>query len=164
MTALQDIRFPVFNLRGIEKTWEDSNILYVKTVYDTYILDNKNLKGDILGERRLRVTGKLYKLGKCIENFSVLANNTYTNKLFIDSDGILFKYLKTVVRPVKYFKVKKVHKTEQGKVLELYGTSVPYLLKRGDAAEYIGLVLLSESNKLLYELSDTHKDEHKVWI
>lgn len=157
---LSEISFPVYNLRHVTRTYEENKVLYAETIYDTYIIDNKNLRGDTLGERRLRVQGeKLYRLGEVVENLQQFKQISKKSDNFIDSTGKVFKYKKSRYCTVRTYEVVAVH---PNKVVSLRGTSIPYKVK--DVLAYVCLLHTSNQGRLVFETTDEHKEDYKIWI
>ena len=62
---LFDIQFPIYSItRTYKRIWVEMNVTYIETESGIYVLDNKNVEGDSLGKRRLRITNDIYKLYK----------------------------------------------------------------------------------------------------
>lgn len=111
---LFDIKFPVYSLpKSYEKLWTKYNVTYLETIHDTYVLDNKNMPGDTLGKRRAHINNsKLYNPRHVYQNISQFLHSK-TN-VFIDTLGRVFKYKKTNMVPLKYHKIKDIHRLESG--------------------------------------------------
>lgn len=96
---LGNLLYPVFPLRQYNKLYKEDNAIIIETVYNTYILDDKNLKGNTLGERRLRIAKDYrYPLSKPL--FSLEEVMRSKAKKFIDSSGFITSYTKS-----KFYKI-----------------------------------------------------------
>lgn len=152
------IRWPLYGIGNYKTLEEIDNVLRIVTDYGAeYVIDNKNLYGDTLGTRRLRVKDeKLYKLkGIYYTMFDVFNSK---KKMFIDSNGILFKLEKKTKRDLIYVEVEdvRVYKNkllckckEISKIIEI--PFIPKIMPR-----YLGLLRIP-GDYLLYELSRTRK-------
>ena len=111
---LFDIVFPVYSLPKVyEKIWEKYNVTYMETIYGTYVLDNKNMDGDTVGKRRLQINNsQLYRPRHVYYNIPQFLHSK-TN-VFMDSLGRVFKYKKTEMVPLKYHKIKSIHRLNSG--------------------------------------------------
>jgi len=162
---ISKVVFPIFNLRNIERIYEEDGIVYVQSAYQTTILDNTNLAGDTLGERRLRITEPVYTLGVCIHDLAELITCTnLKSKLFIDSTGNYFKYKKKICAKVKYHKVTKQYKTDKGLVVYVHDSNIPRLIKARHAPEYVALAHITGNVSFIYELSETKKEGRGILI
>ena len=158
--SLLDIEFPIFTITPTYKRiWEEFNITYIETESGTYMLDNKNLDGDTLGERRLRMTTSLrYIPRKAYYNITQLIKSK--NKTYIDNTGSVFTYRKTRTVPLKYYKVMDVVSMEEGCILSFKGINFKLRISCMDAYDikYIGL-LVTEMGYILYETSEIKKKD-----
>jgi len=158
---LNKITWPIYEIRKHRKIWEKNNVLYIETEFNIeYVLDNKNLKGNTLGMRRLRLKDiegiTIYNLKKvCFTMYDLLQCK---NKYFIDSAGILLNFNKKTRRNLIY---KKVIDTDiQDNYVFAFCEDIfkpikipfiPYIMPR-----YLGLLKI-DGDYLLYELSETRK-------
>ena len=153
-----DINFPVFTITASYiKIWDEFNIKYIQTQSGTYILDNKNLSGDTLGERRLKITtGLRYIPRKAYYNITQLIKSK--TKTYIDNTGCVFTYKKTRTVPLKYYKVMDVVSTEEGCILSFKNVNFRLRTNCREAYEiiYIGL-LITSMGYILYETCEEKK-------
>jgi len=153
-----DIEFPIFTITSTYKRiWDEFNIKYIETQNGIYILDNKNLKGDTLGERRLKITtGSRYIPRKAYYNITQLIKSK--TKTYIDNTGCVFTYRKTRTVPLKYYKVTDVVSTEEGCILSFKGINFKLKTNCREAYEinYIGL-LITNMGYILYDTSEEKK-------
>ena len=150
-----DIEFPVFTItNGNHKIWTEMNVTYIKTDSGTYVLDNKNMPGNNLGERRLQIKNSLrYIPRKAYYNITQLIKSN--NKTYIDNTGCVFTYKKTRTVPLKYYKVKDVvHMDEEGCILLIKGVNFKLRTNCRDAYDinYVGLLIV-DNNYILYDTS-----------
>lgn len=156
--SIFNINFPVFAVANSHKRlWSEDNILYIQTDSGVYVLDNKNIEGKTLGQRRLRITNStLYNTRKVVHTIAQLTKSKYTT--FVDNTGIPFKYFKHTVTPLKYFKVIKVRDTPKGCVLHFKNLDNPILVSCREAygIKYVGF-LITKVGYILYDYSDEFK-------
>lgn len=157
---LSDIKFPIYTLTpNYKKIWEEYNVLYIETPSGIYVLDNKNLPGDTLGRRRLKInTSDKYIPRRCYLTLSQMINGK--DKWFIDSEGKHFKWTKSEYVKLKYHKVKKVHRSESYCILHLHDIIFPQKVncRLAYAINYVG-VLHSNDGYILYEYTDEKKKD-----
>jgi hypothetical protein len=156
--SLMDIEFPIFTITpSYKRIWDEFNITYIETESGTYILDNKNLEGNTLGERRLKIkTGLRYIPRKAYYNITqLIKSKTMT---YIDNTGCVFTYRKTRNVPLRYYKVKDVVSTEEGCILSFKDINFKLRISCGEAYSfnYIGL-LDTDMGYILYDTSDLKK-------
>jgi len=156
-----DIKFPIFPLtRNYKHIWTEDNITWIETESGVYVLDNKNIQGNTLGQRRLRIkNSKLYIPRAVVHNVAQLIRSEY--KTFIDNNGIVFKYIKNTRVPLKYYKIKKVVRVEdKGCVLHFNDIDNPVLAPCAIAygISYVGF-LITNIGYILYEYSETNKPD-----
>ena len=155
-----DVEFPIFGLaKNYKRTWTEDRISYIETDSGVYVLDNKNLEGDTLGQRRLRVkSAKLFIPRLVVHSIPQLIKCEQKN--FIDNKGLIFKYIKHTRVPLKYYKVDKVVDTDQGCVLHFNGIHNPIILSCREAygIGYVGF-LHTQIGYILYEYSESIKGD-----
>lgn len=162
-----DIIFPLFPLGlGIEGFYEEDKVLFVKDHTGYRILDDKNLSGDSLGERRLHLkaeTKQIYPLKRKIDTFIDLVKYSKVYKYYIDVEGRQFKYNKTrfaklLYRPILFSKFVE----GKGTVFTVKGVNswfeVNYLLH--PEARWAGLLKIDRT-WLLYDLSFEKKQDSR---
>lgn len=164
---LNEIVWPVYQIRTHDKLWEDNGIMYIDTYSYNYIIDNKNLKGDTLGQRRVRINKevlldrKLYPLNKAYYTLREIIVNRHQSKVYIDSLGNLLRYKKSRVAKLIYRKIEKIEVTRSGMLVHCEGIYSPryldfihpiYLNKK-----YIGLLHI-DNDYIVYEFSDELKN------
>jgi len=151
-----DIEFPIFSITSsYKRIWDELNVKYIQTESGTYILDNMNLPGETLGERRLHIkTGLRYIPRKAYYNITQLIKSN--NKTYIDSTGCVFTYKKTRMVPLKYYKVMDVVSTEEGCTLLIKGINFKIRMNCREAynINYVG-VLETDMGYILYDTSET---------
>lgn len=157
---LSDIKFPIYSLTpNFKRIWEEMNVLYIETNSGVYILDNKNLSGDTLGQRRLRIrSDNKYIPRKVFLTLSQMINSN--NSWFIDSTGRYFKWTKSEYVKLKYHRVKEIIRSEKYCIIHLKDIIFPQRVncRLAYAIEYVG-VLHSKDGYILYEYtSDKKKD------
>lgn len=158
---LFDIEFPIYSITpNYKRIWNELNVLYIETDSGQYVLDNKNLNGDTLGQRRLKnKTSKLYIPRKTYYTVSQMLNSK--NKIFIDSTGRVFNYKKSITVPLKFHKVIKRIRVESGEyVLHLKGIEYPIKVNARKAFEinYVG-ILYTSYGYILYSYESEYKKD-----
>jgi hypothetical protein len=161
--SLFDIDFPIYAItKTYKRVWEEHNVLFIETNSGTYILDNKNMTGDTIGQRRLKINNsKLYIPRKIIYNISQLINSKYST--FIDTNGKFFNYIKTKFVPLKYFKVNSIHKCSDGEcIISVNKINYNYKIncRKAYSINYVGL-LCTEIGYIPVDFSDEIKPNSK---
>lgn len=157
--SLFDIKFPIYAItKSFRKIWEEHNVLYIRTDSGTYVLDNKNMDGDTVGKRRIKITtSKLYVPRKVYYNIGQMLNGNYS--IFMDTDGVVFKYKKTEFAPLVYHKIDSITEAKDGEcILELPKINYSYKIncRKAYSIQYIGL-LHTKFGFIAYEFSEEYK-------
>lgn len=157
---LSDLQFPVYALaKNYKRVWEDLNVLYIDTDSGTYVLDNKNMDGDSLGARRLKLKGSdLFIPRKVYYNVNQLVHSSYND--FIDDKGKVFNWKKSKNVPLKYHKVNKIIKDDNGCIIHLKDINFPQKVNCRIAyvIKYAGILHTSEGY-ILYEYCEGKKKD-----
>jgi len=155
-----DINFPIFVITpNYKRIWDEFNVKYIETESGTYVLDNMNMTGDTLGERRLQIRNSLrYIPRKAYYNITQLIKSN--NKTYIDNTGCVFTYKKTRMVPLKYYKVMDVVSTEEGCILLIKGINFRIRTHCREAynINYVGLLIVA-NNYILYDTSEVKKKD-----
>lgn len=153
-----DVQFPIFGIsNNYRNLWTEDNILKIETDSGVYTLDNKNIQGTTLGQRRLRINNsKLYMPRVVLHNIAQLLHSKY--KVFIDNIGILFEYKKITRVPLEYYKVREVIQKDDGCVLHFNGIVNPIQVssKIAYGINYVGF-LITKIGYITYEYSEEFK-------
>ena len=165
---LFDIHFPIYSItKTYRRIWSEMNVLYIETEYGIYVLDNKNIQGDTVGKRRLRIKNDIYALYK---PRNVLYDITHLIKskdyIFMDTNGLVFKYKKTEYCDLIYWKVTNVIEASDGEcILDIPKINFSYKTncRNAYAIHYIGL-LNSKYGYIPYELSEFYKEPTRRMI
>lgn len=156
LKQLSDIEFPIYGITNNHKRiWEEFNVLYIETESGEYVLDNKNISGESLGKRRLKLnnTDNIYSLRKRFDNVASMLKCKY--KKFIDNNGYVFEYKKSKYVPLKYFKVTdQIHENDSCKVIISNGQVFKVPCKILYSINWLGL-LVTDIGLIPYEFSDT---------
>lgn len=107
---ITDIQWPIYYIGQNDKIYTEYNVTYLENKGRTFIIDNKNLSGNSLGSRRLKLKGEdLYKFKKTLFMFSELIELTRTKNIidrrFCDSKGEMFLYKKSKFVSLKNFTI-----------------------------------------------------------
>jgi len=157
----KEMRWPLYEIGVHRKIWEEDNIIYIETLFNkTYTIDNKNLYGDTLGKRRIRLNKEdRYKLKKiCYTLYEVF---NAKGKTFIDSNGIFYTFKKKKRASLVYRQVELITTRADGSLLcKCVGIfrpiTVPFLPRH--MPKYLGLLVV-ERDYYLYDLSDSKKKD-----
>lgn len=157
LDVLDKIVFPVFVIGKEDPIIEDgaSYFYYIKVVKEgddedkILYIDDKKCPGSNLARRRLwmKTNGRaLKKLKRALFYFHDLVKVAKGATWFIDSNGLIFKYKKTLRLPIEYKKVKKVIHSGPGVVLvELEGVATRFkiLYAPNPTQKYAGVLRMS---------------------
>lgn len=151
------IKFPVYKIDSFNYERVDG-LLFI----DNQLVDDKNMKGDTLGVRRIQTPHRdLYVLNKKIDTLiGILKQST---KTFIDSNGIPFIYEKTKFCRLKYHRIHKIELKESQALLWLKGINFPMHIPRPPAhsMKWAGLLYYENLPWLLYEYSEDKKKDRR---
>lgn len=127
--SFANLEFPVFRLPS--DNWDSHDgLLFI----DDELVDDKNMPGDTLGKRRLQTPFKeLLPLKKAATSYISMIKTPAGH--YIDNKGRVFTYEKTLVCPLKYFRIKEVVRKDVASVLYLRGIKKPFTIPRPPALE-----------------------------
>jgi hypothetical protein len=155
---LHEISWPIYHIGQHDKVYSEFNVDYVENRGKSFILDNKNLKGDTLGIRRLKIKDDKYNFRATLfmisELIEFVRNKTLHNRKFIDSRGCIFTYRKTKLYRLTCHKIKNVQKLKFYVYIKPYNSFASYKVPKSywrDTYEYIYLI---KDINLLYDLSN----------
>lgn len=155
----KNIKFPIFVIGTYAKLWSENNVLFLKSESGIiYKVDNKNLPYKKLSQRRFKIPKKeRYNFIATFFNYAQLIKSG--KKLFIDSEGKLFKYKKDRRVSLVYKEIIK-RKNVEGKGFLLYvkGLTTPFTVSAliYNFEKYIGLLVIDDGY-LIYEFSNEKK-------
>lgn len=148
----------------------DNNLVLAKTarLKEFRLLDDKSNSGKTLAIRRLQYESKprifkrkLFKLPFPIFRYGNLISllNTKSTK-FIDSNGLIFNYTKSLYVPLKYFKVLKFIQVPVGYVVVLENIHTRFLIPKAPSLDfkYAGVLVVGKGY-ILYSQSSTKLDD-----
>ena len=165
---LFDIQFPIYSVtKFYKRIWTEMNVLYIETDSGIYILDNKNINGDTVGKRRLRIKNDIYSLyrpRKVVYDITHLIKSK--DSIFMDTNGVVFKYKKSEYCTLNYHKVHNVIEAVDGEcILDIPKINYSYKTncRNAYAAIYVGL-LTSKYGYILYEFSEFYKQPTRRMI
>jgi hypothetical protein len=128
-TTLDNIQFPVFKLRQYNKVEVLDGIVSVHTHWKSYVLDNRNLAGKTLGERRTKITiGELYPFKQVYKTPRELVLQSKTGDTYADNSGKLFQYKKSNLCAVVCFEVKNIVVANSRAILHLVDFPTPMVV------------------------------------
>lgn len=121
---LLEIAWPVYKLGNIKPQEEDGVVFVFKNEKDLEIVDDKNLPGDSLAVRRLKliIDGvKLFKLKYSIFFLGDLIKLANNKIWFIDSKGKIFQYKKQHFAKLTIKKITKIIPSISCSLIEVEG-------------------------------------------
>lgn len=163
---LEEIIWPVFQLKSEQPLSSQGVSGYLKHMLDTeeldiysniLVIDDKNITGDTLGVRRLKLMLEgvsLYPLTKAIYMLGDLIRLTKGRKSWsIDNSGKVFNYIKTFRAPLSCHKILQVLRVSSGGyILELEGIGERFkILNEVKDCKYAGIITINR-RKILYGL------------
>ena len=120
VTNKDELQFPIYVIHSDYVDFIDG-IIWL----DDQVLDDKNMKGDTLGLRRLQSPMKsIYPLKYMIKDYVGMMKHRGTT--FIDSSGRVFNYEKTEKVDIKYHKIVKREKKTVATVLWMKDCPFPF--------------------------------------
>lgn len=153
------IDFPIYKIPG--DNWSFSDGL---TFLDGKILDDKNVKEESLGLRRLKSPffKKMLPLKSMIDSYQGLIKSDV--KTFIDNKGKVFIYQKTLDCKLEYLKIKEVERKGNISLVRVKGWEdvafeVPQPPK--PLMQYAGILMLKGFPWIIYDYSE--KPKKSTW-
>jgi len=151
--TLDRVEFPIFILPS--SNWDlTDGLLYL----DGELVDDRNMSGKTLGQRRLQTPHKgLLPLRKSINNLVGILKQP--NYYFIDSNGAPFIYQKTLMLPLKYRKIRKIERKTTASLIWIDKWKIPFTVPRPPEPEMLwaGVLLLRDYPWIIYEYSENEK-------
>ena len=149
---LRFIRFPVFKIPSI--VYEEEGL--ITTEWNT-IIDDKRLPFKTLGQRRLRIEGRLNKLDKGMSNIKEMLSSTVRH--FIDTNGVTFHYNTTKQGYVKFHSIKETIMLDEYSVIRLKDVNFPIKVDSppSKSQQWAGILHVDNTPWVLYEYSETNK-------
>ena len=118
------LKFPIYSIHTDEITLADG-ILWI----ENQVLDDRNMKGETLGVRRLQSPmTSLYPIKYMIQDIPSYLK--HQGKYYIDNAGQFFKKEKKTKVPLKYHKIKTVEQKDIVSVLWIKDCPFPFTLHR----------------------------------
>ena len=116
--------FPVFTVHTSDVELVDG-ILWI----ENQVLDDKNMKGDTLGKRRLQTPMKsIYPLKSMIKDIASLLR--HQGRYYIDTSGYFFTKEKTKTAQLKYHKILRVEDNLMSSTVWLKDITFSFQVKR----------------------------------
>lgn len=150
---LDEVRFPVYVVHSEEAIIRDG-LLWI----DGTVVDDKNVEGETLGERRLRTPMKnLYDLKYQINDFSGLTK--HRGRFYVDSNGKFFIYEKSKKADLKYEVIQKIERKNIATLVWVKGIPFPFEVPVPPLPHerYAGVLYINRKPSFLYELSQEKK-------
>ncbi|MEK9894887.1 MAG: hypothetical protein VW518_00490 [Burkholderiaceae bacterium] len=149
------VKFPAYGISTYD-FYEQDNIIFI----NEGVVDDLNQPGDTIGKRRLQTPHKLYRLNYIVYNFIELMKAD--RRLFIDTNGVIFEYIRTKWVRVPSFKIWKKQSRNTYSVIHLKGITNIYKVPRYPYAEEWAQVIMLDGNPWrLYSLSEEELDTLK---
>lgn len=172
--SLQEIVYPIFKLGPHKPETSDGVTFYLyryasedgETVDKLKIVDDLNIDKETLALRRLKLKADevdLFKISKAVYFLGDLIKISNPNTWFIDSNGKIFKYLKTTKAELRFHKIKNVIPIKSGgAIIEVENISTRFkaLYTPESANRYAG-ILHHNKSLILYGFYD--KEYPKTW-
>lgn len=151
---MKEYNFPIFQLSDkYINIIKEGNLSYaVDSANDRYLIDNKNLKGDTIGSRRLRVVDKasLAKFTKAIFSLEYLILNARSNVYYVDNLGKVVTYKRKIRAMLKSYKL--LSSTKHGLILKDYGVfKTPFKPDKGN--QYINILHIPNIGDIIHSSS-----------
>ena len=150
---LEEVRFPVYVVHTDEVFTQDG-ILWCADA----VVDDKNVSGDSIGQRRLRTPLKnLYDLKYQINTFGDMIK--HRGKFYVDSNGKFFAYEKSKKAILKYHKINKIESKDVMTLIWIGGIPFPFEIARPPLPtdRYAGILYINNRPSFIYEITDTKK-------
>jgi len=149
------IKFPIFVLHTDEIISVDG-ILWI----ENQVLDDRNMKGETLGMRRLQSPmTSIYPLKSMIKSIRGLLD--HQGKFYIDTRGRWFRKIKIKKVPLKYHKILRVEGKDIVSVLWIKECPFPFTIERPleSSETWAGFLYREGLPWLLYDTSSSKKKD-----
>ena len=161
------IKFPIWKLRRFTRMDNKLDTIYITTAYNTYIIDDKSLKGDLAKRRYQLLSMPIlndYPLYPLKEKLNLLRQMVKypTGTYFIDSDGLIFKYKKSSrLNWVECKKIKSWNKVDNRTVFYVDKQRMPYVTDL--ELDYIpyASIMYTETGPLIYDFTTEYHKPYK---
>jgi hypothetical protein len=152
--TITKIKFPVFQLPNSNWSTQDG-LMFI----DREIVDDKNMRGDTLGLRRLQSPFTMMKLNRSVNNIVGILKQP--RNTFIDSTGTPFIYQKTLFVTLKYLKITKIVRRDVAALVYVKGCNSPFTVPRppADDMRWAGVLHLHGFPWELYEYSESYQKD-----
>lgn len=165
---LENIQFPLYRIRKYVTLDQSDNIIRIGTVKNSYIVDNKNLKGNFIQRRMaLKRQNKVYPLYSPLMTYrDLILDRKHETNIYIDSNGILFKHQRSRLVPIKYYYIIEKFYTNNKMIVSPQTLFCKFELPVTDyniAAQYIGLIHI-DGGYLFYNLTKNNQKNTRIKI
>ncbi len=146
---LHKIKFPIYVLHT-DEVEEHDGLLFC----DTQIVDDKNVKGDTIGQRRLRTPHKnLYKLKYMLDDFRSMIK--HRGQDYVDTYGRYFRYEKTDVATVTSREILDIRQKGQASLVWCRDIPFPFEVKRPpkDTVNFAQILMYKGRPSVLWSFS-----------
>ena len=146
---LHKIKFPIYVLHT-DEVEEHDGLLFC----DTQIVDDKNVKGDTIGQRRLRTPHKnLYKLKYMLDDFRSMIQ--HRGQDYVDTYGRYFRYEKTDVATVTSREILDIRQKGQASLVWCRDIPFPFEVKKPpkDTVNFAQILMYKGRPSVLWSFS-----------
>jgi len=139
ITTYSSIKFPVYKLPA------EPLVRNGLVVSEGRLIDDRNVKGDTLGERRLKTTLKKSRISTYkADIISLIKGTNATESWYIDYYGTVFCYRKTRTERVLCHRITKITPMDTYSVLSLEGIDFPFLVPRPPTGSFAQVIYIGD--------------------
>tara|TARA_B100000963_G_C22604253_1_gene661676 strand:+ start:838 stop:1317 length:480 start_codon:yes stop_codon:yes gene_type:complete len=152
---LNEVRFPIYVVHTDEVVIQDG-ILWCADA----VVDDKNVSGDSIGQRRLKTPLKnLYDLKYQINTFGDMTK--HRGKFYVDSNGKFFTFFISKKAILKYHAIDKIQSKDVMTLVWISGIPFPFEVARPpqNTDKYAGVLYINNKPSFIYEITDTKKKD-----
>jgi hypothetical protein len=172
MLDLSKIQWPIYPLDPKLQIVTIEQDKFIEMPDESYrLLDSSDYIGN-LAQRRIQYEDsnllfkrKLFKLKNAIFRFEALVHEAEGHSRFIDSNGRIFNYKKSIYYPLIYHKITKFVETRHGYAVEVKGFHCRFFLPREPQLDwhYAGILHIGRGS-LLYDFAAHKKKDSRRMI
>lgn len=151
------INFPAYKLPS-EPTEKDGLVFS-----EGRLIDDKNVKGETLGYRRLHSPHKMSSLSSYREDIvDLIKDSTSTEEWYLDSLGIAFRYRKTTTAQLLCQKIKKIMYKDTYSIILVNTVNFPIIVNSPPTGSFAQILYFAGHPWKLYNTSyESLKPTHK---
>ncbi len=152
-----NVTFPVFGLPSGTLRKADGLVFFSPEDRGELLLDDRNVSNKVFGLRRLKTPQRREKYNprNCYRNLREFLNAK--EKTFVDYEGRIFKYEKTLFCDIRYRKIKEVLRLETYSAVKVEGVKKAFEVPRPPPADvdYAGILYYHGHPWMIYDYSET---------